>query len=583
MAKKISGGEYIAHALKLEGVEVVFGIIDGTYNGLIAGLKNNGIRLITPRHETSAAHMAAAYARMTGRTGVCIASNGPGVANILPGIAVENAEGNRLLVITSSRRSGIGYPDRGGTYQYFNQTGVIRQMSKWSETAHFAGRIPELTRKAFRESYNGRPGVVHLDVPENLINSKDEYPGYQLPQQYRRQHRSHPPVEMVNEVAQRLVAAKIPAIHAGSGIIHAQAFEELEEIAELLQAPVVTSWAARGVFKETSELTVPMIFVPVVNTVRTESDLMLILGSRVSETDWWGKPPYWGSPSEQTTIQVDIDDSVLGNNRPADLLIQADLKVFLSELLLELQRLAPEIRKGPRNKFIDKIARERKAGVKKFSKHLKDKKSPLNPAHIAATCRRLFADDAITVFDGGNTAIWGNFFHEVREPNTQLSTYKFGMLGAGIAQALGAQAAHPERQVYCITGDGAMGFHPQEIETAVRNNLPVIYLVVCDKQWGMVKLTQQMALKPVKTIIKKKLSDKEVINTDLGEIEFDRLAESMGAHGERVSDPDSLQAAIERSIESGRCSVIHIDVNPVKHMWAPGLMYFKDMHKEPKG
>jgi acetolactate synthase-1/2/3 large subunit len=148
---------------------------------------------------------------------------------------------------------------------------------------------------------------------------------------------------------------------------------------------------------------------------------------------------------------------------------------------------------------------------------------------------------------------------------------------------LGAAVAFPERQVYCIIGDGAMGFNLQEIETAVRNNLKVIYLVCCDKQWGMVKMNQQFALKPVKTIVKKSLGPEETINADLNEIQFDKLAESMGAHGERVADPAELKPALERCIATGKCAVIHVDVNPVKHMWAPGLIHFKEMHKEPKG
>ena len=128
-----------------------------------------------------------------------------------------------------------------------------------------------------------------------------------------------------------------------------------------------------------------------------------------------------------------------------------------------------------------------------------------------------------------------------------------------------------------------MGFHPQEIETAIRNNLKPIYVVACDRQWGMVKMNQQFALKPIKTIIKKSLGPHETINADLGEIRFDLLAQSMGAHGERVSTPAEYKKALERSIASGKCAVIHVDVNPVKHMWVPGLIYFKDMHKEPKG
>jgi len=157
------------------------------------------------------------------------------------------------------------------------------------------------------------------------------------------------------------------------------------------------------------------------------------------------------------------------------------------------------------------------------------------------------------------------------------------LLGAGIAQALGAAVAHPGQPVCCIIGDGALGFHPQEIETAVRNRLRVIVLVVCDKQWGMVKMNQQFTLKPLKTMIFKSLGPDETIKTDLGEIEFDKLAQAMGAHGERVADPAQLRPAIERALACGGPAVIHVDVDPVKHMWAPGLMHFKDMHLEPKG
>jgi acetolactate synthase-1/2/3 large subunit len=128
-----------------------------------------------------------------------------------------------------------------------------------------------------------------------------------------------------------------------------------------------------------------------------------------------------------------------------------------------------------------------------------------------------------------------------------------------------------------------MGMQMQEIETAVRAQLPVIYIVLCDRQWGMVKINQHFALKPVKTLLRKSLSPEESIHTDLCETQFDALARAMGAHGERVDDPDDLAGALERSRDSGVCSVIHVDVDPVKHMWAPALKDFKEMHQEPKG
>jgi len=127
-----------------------------------------------------------------------------------------------------------------------------------------------------------------------------------------------------------------------------------------------------------------------------------------------------------------------------------------------------------------------------------------------------------------------------------------------------------------------MGFHPQEIETAIRNDLPVIYVVICDRQWGMVKLTQQITLKPEETLLRKPVPAEGSINADLGEIRFDELARSMGGHGERVSKQEELEPALRRCIESRICSVVHVDVNPDEHLWAPGLMHFKAMHQEPE-
>lgn len=575
---ELSGGELICRMLKAEGVKYVFGIIDGTYFGFYSNLKKNGIKLIGPRHETSAVHMAAAYARLTGELGVCMASNGPGVANVLPGVAVENVEGNRVLLITSARRVGIMYPDRGNTYQCFDQTGVIRPMSKWSEHVPNFGRIPEMMRTALRHSWEGRPGVVHLDVPEDIMNTKVKAsPGILNPVRYRRTEPVHPSEDQVDRAAKMLTAARLPLIHAGSGIIHAQAFDELAQTAELLDAPLTMSWCARGAAVETPRV-FPMVDVVMNNKLRNDADLVLTLGSRIGETDWWGKPPYWKSAADQKMIQVDIEGKWIGANKRVDLGIVADAKVFLQMLNARLKKKG-----GSRKAVIERYHNERNKERAKLFENLKDESSPMYPGHLGHIARQVLPDDTILVADGGNTTIWANFFWDIRRANSLLSTFKMGMLGAGVAQALGACVARPKSTVVCIIGDGAMGFHPQEIETAIRNNLKPIYVVACDKQWGMVKMNQQFTLKPIKTIIKKSLGPHETINADLGEIRFDLLAESMGAHGERVSSPAEYRKALERSMKAGKCAVIHVDVNPVKHMWAPGLVHFKDMHKEPKG
>jgi acetolactate synthase-1/2/3 large subunit len=282
-------------------------------------------------------------------------------------------------------------------------------------------------------------------------------------------------------------------------------------------------------------------------------------------------------------IQVDVDGHVLGANKPAELAVLADARLFLAALADALVsctgRMNLDARRRKLAKYRETIADERA----KLDRKLSDMLAPMNSAHVAHACQRAFPEGSVLVADGGNTAVWAMMFHEMRVPNTILSTFKFGMLGAGVAQALGAAVARPDKPVCCIIGDGAMGFHPQEVETAVRNGLRVVYVVLCDRQWGMVKMTQSLALKPVKTLVMKSLGPDETIKADLGEIRFDLLGRSMGAHGERVADPRELGPALERALASGGPAVIHVDVDPVKHMWAPGLIHFKDMHQEPKG
>lgn len=580
----MSGGEVIARMLAIDGVETVFGIIDGTYFGFYGSLGKHGIKLISPRHETSAAHMAGAYARLTGRLGVCMASNGPGVANVLPGLVVEQAEGNRVLCVTSGRRGGLNYPDRGGAYQNFDQSGTIARLAKWSAVAPSFERIPEVIRAALRACWTGRPGVVHVDVPENLMNGPvQQEVAFWARAQYRATAPKIAAPAALDQAADLLIKAAAPLIHVGSGIVHALAFDELRQVAEALQAPVTTSWGARGALPETHDLALPMVAFPIVTQARNDADVVLAVGARFGETDRWGKAPYWRRPAEQKLIHVDVDGANLGVHKPADLAVEADAKAFLAELLPRLVARKGEIQAEARKKRAMGYRMAFFQGAKEHFAALADLSAPMFTPHVPIACRQAFPDETVFVVDGGNTAVWASGFMQFRRPNTALSTFKFGMLGAGVAYALGAAIADPKRPVCCIIGDGAMGFHPQEIETAVRNNLAVVYVVVCDRQWGMVKMTQSLQIDAAKTQAQKRLDPGQYINTDLGEIAWDKLAESMGAAGFRASDPKELGVLLAKARGAGKCAVVHVDVDPVRHMWVPGLQDFKDMHQEPAG
>ncbi len=456
-------------------------------------------------------------------------------------------------------------------------------MSKWSCAAPSADRVAELLRRALRACYTGRPGIVHLEIPEDVMNTAiEEDPAWFRPvAQYRTTEALCPTPSQVDRALSLFAAAKRPLIHVGSGVIHAQCWDAVRRFAESQEAMLTTSWAARAAVDERDPRSVPMWAVSTIAKARNEADLVLVLGSRLGETDFWGKAPYWASPDAQKLIQVDLDLDHLGNNRPVDLPVQADVGAFVDALLAK--ETGPRKGLPARRKWAKALGKDAAARRAKLDQHAAKTGMPMHPARIPSTCQEVLKDDAIVVIDGGNTSIWSHFFYGVRQPNSFLGTPKMGMLGAGVAQAIGAKAAFPERQVVCLIGDGAFGFHPQEVETAVRADLPVIWIVFCDRQWGMVKINQHFALHPVKTLIRKTLPEEQCINTDLAEIRFDDMARSMGAHGERVSDPAGLPGALRRALRSGKPAVIHADVDRVAHLWAPNLKTFKDMHQEPAG
>ena len=214
--------------------------------------------------------------------------------------------------------------------------------------------------------------------------------------------------------------------------------------------------------------------------------------------------------------------------------------------------------------------------------------SPVHPAWVPAIAQRIMPEDTVWVLDGGNTVVWSNFHHEARVPRSVLSTFKFGMLGAGMGQALGAAVAAPDRRVVCLIGDGAFGMHATEIESAVRLGLPIVFVVLVDGQWGMVKMSQQIAAQP-------RRDDRPQGHRGyLAARGPDRLCRLRavsvrpdgapdGCLGAYVDDAAELEAALEKARDCGGPAVVHVAVDNVEHMWAPGLRAFKKMHTEPKG
>jgi acetolactate synthase-1/2/3 large subunit len=391
---------------------------------------------------------------------------------------------------------------------------------------------------------------------------------------------------LVERAAQLLVDAECPMIHVGSGVYHAGAEEELARLAGLLAAPVTTSWAARGALAETRPEAIPMTALGLNDEVRNAADVALVVGSRLGETDWWGKAPNWAPPATQQTIQIDLDDERLGVNKPVSVAILADAREGLRALADAVGRLqVPGIvgRRARLKTWRDTIAQERA----KLTKALEDG-SPVHPGHVPTVAQEVMPDDTVWVFDGGNTVVWSNFYHSANVPRTVLSTYKFGMLGAGMGQALGAAVAAPDQRVCVLIGDGAFGMHPTEVESAIRLGLPIVFVVLVDGAWGMVKMSQQIQAHPIATVVRKMVTNsslppEQIVYADFEPCRYDLMGEAMGAHAELVTDSGQLRGALERARDCGRAAVVQVHVDQVEHLWAPGLQAFKKMHQEPKG
>jgi acetolactate synthase-1/2/3 large subunit len=562
---EITGGELLLKCLKQEGITILFGVLDGSFNPFLAKLDDYGMRFINPRHEAAAAHMAEAYARIRGEPAVVIGGIGPGASNMISGVITAYAEGSPLVVLSSQRRRNIIYPDRGGAFQNVDLLDLYKPVTKWSAGVRQWRRLPELIRRAFREATSGRPGPVYLEIPEDVMRSGGDPTTIDIwsPGQYRAGRPSSGDAVLVEQAAEMLVAAERPLLHAGVGASWSGAWDEFVALADHLAAAMTTSLGARGVVPEDH----PRYFHPLnrdaLETARTEADVVLVVGGRLGELDNWGRAPSWGDPGEQKAIQVDADPTAIGLNRPVDLGIVGDARAVLTALLAAVKK-----RTEPQAEH-DRFAKYRALTQEwhdQMAVSLNVGESQISPGQMVQAVRAFFPRDAITVMDGGNTSLWTASFNPIYTPRSYLYTAKFGHLGTGLPYAIGAKLAAPNRPVYLVSGDGAIGFNIQELETARRYGANIVVVISCDQGWGMERSSQLFA------------QIGGMVECDFyPEARYDLVAEAFGCQGELVDRPDQLRPALKRAVESGKPALIQVMVDPMNNLAPPGLLVFGSM------
>ncbi len=565
---QISVGELLVRCLQAEGIELVTGIIDGAHIPIVAHTEKYGIRYVNAHHEEAAVHVAEGYSRIARKPGVVIGNPACGTGNMLAGVMSAHAEGHPIVAIGTLRPRIKSDPNRGGAWQSADTESMARPITKYAATVRQWERLPEMMRAAFRAAMTGRPGPSYIAIPDELLLEQvdaDALPPIHEAARYRVTNLGAGDPAAIERAAEKLAGAERIYLHAGKGVLWADASAELLALGEHLGACLGASLGARGVVPESH----PHYFHPFdlggAGLARSEAEVVLVVGGRLGEYDGWGGPPMWGDPSAQTTIQIDSDPMSIGLNRPVDVPIVADAKAALAALL-EAVRARTDARTAPPDleRYRAKTGETMQQGIGYLGSPLT---TGVNPGAMVMAVREKFPDEAITVLDGGNTTLTGVAFHPIRSSPSFLYSVKMGYLGTGLGFALGAKLAAPERPVCLISGDGAFGFHVMELETAAREELPVVVVVAVDAAWGMEKtayLAQGLGA-----------ADWAHRGIDLAGVAYDEMARSMGCHGERVAKIEEMGPALERSIASGRPAVIHVEVDRELNTKPPGWEQFR--------
>ncbi|MBI4560688.1 MAG: thiamine pyrophosphate-binding protein [Candidatus Rokubacteria bacterium] len=506
-------------ALRAEGVRQVFGI-PGVHNLAIydALLRQSEIVHILTRHEQGAAFMADGYARSSGLPGVVLVTTGPGATNTLTPLAESYSGSIPVLVLMSDIPSALIGQEVGALHEVPNQIDCFKPVCRWAETVRDGAAIPGAIQGAFHLLRTGRPGPIALSLPTDLLTAKVD--ASLTPSRSGRR----PPcdVGLVEEAARLLGRAKLPLVVSGGGVIASEADAELLAVARRLRAPVITTVTGRGILPENDPLWLGVLPNSRATQAALEAaDVILAAGCRFAHRSTKGLLLNLSFSPHQQLIHLDLDPSVIGKLFPPALGIAGDARHGLGALL---QALGP----GPGRSEWDWswIGEQREA------------KSPRYTAEIERLIRILrdaLPPEALVVNDQTGINYWMEWHFPVLRPRTFLYPVGSATLGYAVPAAIGGKVAHPNRPVLAVVGDGGFLFSVNELATAVKYRLPVVFLVLNDQRYGAIKWLQET--------IFGRWGEADLANPD-----FPALAHAFGAEGHRVERLDDLPRALDKAL-----------------------------------
>ncbi len=528
-----SVAELIVQCLENEGVSHVFGIPGEENIHLVDALANSSIRYVLVRHEQAASFMAEVYGRLTGKAGVCSATLGPGAINLLLGVA--DATTNSTPVVALSAQVGMNRSYKE-SHQGVDLVSMFAPVTKWAELIATPGAVPEMIRKAFKLAQTERPGAVYLAVPEDI--EKAEPPQGARPLVVNTPRPDEPSTSQLRRAADVLRAARNPIVLAGHGAARAGAGDALRRFAEALGVPVATTFHGKGVFPDDHPQALGAVgFMrhDYANFGFDQADAIVAVGYELQEFD----PVRINPSSDKKIIHIHRFPAEVDLHYEVEVGLQSDIGRTLDALADAVgTRFDPEI---PKQRIREMIDSELERG-------LEDDRFPLAPARIVADTRAALRRQDIVLVDTGALKMWMARLYPTYEPNTCLISNGLSTMAWTLPGAIGAKLACPEARVLVATGDGAFMMNSQEIETALRERIPMVVLIWVDDEYGLIKWKMELELG-------------HKTDTAFGNPDFVAYAESFGARGYRIEAPDELLPTLRQAFAEDTVSVISCPVD----------------------
>ena len=528
------GGSLAARALKDAGVGAIFTLTGGHIMPILDGALDEDIPVIDVRHEQAAVHAADAYSRLNpGRIGCAVLTAGPGVTDGVTGIANAWRANSPILVIGGQ---GPFSNLRRGSLQEMDHVGMIRPISKWADACYQTDRIPEYIEMAVRTAVAGVPGPAFLEIPMDVLMAPASLDDTRFPTIRATPPPVHPDPAALQATLDVLATAARPELLGGTGVKWSRGGAALARFAEATRIPVYLNGMGRGMLRADH----PQFFNRTRRQAMKECDVFVLVGSPLDFRLRFGA----AVPAGARIIQFDMDATLIGQNRSADVGVVGNIGAALEQLtdLLEASGLSLDF-----GEWSDGLRADEDAAAAALESQLTSDESPVDPLRFAAEIRDFIDEDTILIGDGGDIVAQASKVVPVLRENCWMDPGPLGTLGVGMPFALAAQHSFPDRRVLIIYGDGAFGLNGFEYDTAVRFGLPIVGIVGNDAAWGQM-------LRPQVGIYG---ADRKVA-VDLAPTRYDLVVEALGGHGEYCERPDEIRPALERAFASGKPALVNV-------------------------